>query len=124
MKKKDLKRFRELLKDNLVKKREHIEMLREAGICEDQDPASSGSSVYVTHPADVSGDGAERERLAGLLTRETEAVVAITEALERIDAGTYGVCEECGAEIPAARLEVVPEARYCVRCKDRVEGQR
>lgn len=92
------------------------------GIGDDQDPGSSGSSVYVTHPADISGDSAERERLAGLLTRETETIVAITEALERIDAGTYGVCEGCGDEIPMARLEVVPEARYCIQCKDRVEG--
>jgi RNA polymerase-binding transcription factor DksA len=119
MKKKDLKHFGELLRKNLLKKQEYIEMLRGMGIGDDQDP---GSSVYVTHPADISGDSAERERLAGLLTRETETVVAITEALERIDEGTYGICEGCGGEIPAARLEIVPEARYCVRCKGRVEG--
>jgi RNA polymerase-binding transcription factor DksA len=122
MKKKDLKHFGGLLKENLLKKQEYIEILRGMGIGDDQDPGSSGSSVYVTHPADISGDSAERERLAGLLTRETETIVAITEALERIDVGTYGVCEGCGDEIPAARLEVVPEARYCIQCKDRVEG--
>lgn len=89
---------------------------------DDHDPRSSGSSVYVTHPADISGDSTERERLAGLLTGEAETIVAINEALERIDAGTYGVCEGYGGEILAARLEIVPEARYCVQCKDRVEG--
>ena len=46
----------------------------------------------------------------------------ISEALEKINAGKYGVCEGCGGEIPAARLEIVPEARYCVQCKDQVEG--
>jgi RNA polymerase-binding transcription factor DksA len=119
MKKKDLKRFAELLKENLSKKQEYIEILRGMGIGDDQDSGSAGSSVYVTHPADVSGDSAEKERLAGLLTRETDAVVAITEALEKIDEGIYGVCEGCGEDIPKARLEVVPEARYCVKCKDK-----
>jgi RNA polymerase-binding transcription factor DksA len=46
----------------------------------------------------------------------------ISEALERIDAGTYGVYEGYGGEILAARLEIVPEARYSFQCKDRVEG--
>ena len=93
------------------------------GISDRQDPAYAGSSVYVTHPADVSGDSAERERLAGLLTKETKAVIAITEALEKIDAGTYGICETCGSGIPKARLGVVPEARFCVKCKGRFENK-
>lgn len=122
MRKRELKRFERLLKENLGKKQEYIEILRGMGIGDNQDPDSSGSSVYVTHPADISGDSAERERLAGLLTRETEAIVGITEALEKIGIGSYGTCEACGAEIPKTRLEVVPEARYCVKCKGRFES--
>jgi DnaK suppressor protein len=122
MKKKELKHFTELLKENLAKKQEYIEMLRDMGIGDNQDPGSAGSSVYVTHPADISGDSAEKERLASLLTRETEAIVTITEALEKIDEGVYGICEGCGEVIPTARLEVVPEARYCVKCKDKYEN--
>lgn len=122
MRKRELKRFARLLKEKLQKKQEYIEMLRGMGIGNDEDPISSGSSVYVTHPADVSGDNAEKERLAGLLTRETEAVVEITEALEKIETGTYGICETCGAEIPKPRLDIVPEARFCVECKNRLES--
>jgi len=33
--------------------------------------------------------------------------------------GTYGCCEGCGAEIPVARLEIRPSARYCVPCQER-----
>ena len=41
-------------------------------------------------------------------------------ALERIDAGTYGICESCGKAIPIERLEVLPYSTLCVECASRV----
>lgn len=41
-------------------------------------------------------------------------------ALKKMDKGKYGVCERCGKDIPAARLKILPEARYCVECEERV----
>ena len=38
-------------------------------------------------------------------------------ALEKIKKGKYGICEECGKEIPEERLKVSPEARLCLKCK-------
>jgi DnaK suppressor protein len=43
---------------------------------------------------------------------------AITEALQRLDLGTYGVCASCGRPIPEGRLEVAPHAVTCVECAD------
>jgi DnaK suppressor protein len=40
----------------------------------------------------------------------------VERAIERIDDGTYGVCESCGSQIPIARLEVLPYATMCVTC--------
>jgi RNA polymerase-binding transcription factor DksA len=40
----------------------------------------------------------------------------IEDALDRLSAGRYGRCEQCGAGIPARRLERAPETRYCVSC--------
>jgi len=57
--------------------------------------------------------GAARHRLA--LARA---------ALARIEAGEYGECASCGEEIPAARLEVSPEAALCVECQGRREAGR
>jgi len=42
---------------------------------------------------------------------------AVEDALKRLKAGKYGICEECGKKIPAARLEVLPEARLCMACE-------
>lgn len=41
---------------------------------------------------------------------------ALTDALERVSAGTYGICASCGAPIPTARLELLPGATLCVPC--------
>ena len=41
----------------------------------------------------------------------------IDAALNRLDNGTYGTCEHCGASIPTERLEIVPHARHCVACQ-------
>lgn len=41
----------------------------------------------------------------------------INSALEKIAKGKYGICENCGEEIPIERLETKPEAKYCVACK-------
>lgn len=65
----------------------------------------------------------ERDRELGLLLgdREREKLRNIDEALLKLDEGEYGVCEECGDEIPLGRLKVMPFARYCVRCKSDIE---
>lgn len=40
-------------------------------------------------------------------------------ALVRVRAGTYGNCVECGAAIPAERLEFAPESPFCIKCNER-----
>jgi len=59
----------------------------------------------------------ERDRLVVVASDAQARVAEIDAALARVDAGTYGTCEACGKAIPAARLEVLPEATLCVGCK-------
>lgn len=59
----------------------------------------------------------ERDRLLVVASEAQARMAEIDAALGRIDAGTYGRCEACGKQILEARLEVVPEATLCVRCK-------
>ena len=46
----------------------------------------------------------------------------IAEARERMDLGTYGTCVDCGADIPLARLEVLPFSSRCVSCQEAYEA--
>jgi DnaK suppressor protein len=77
-------------------------------------------------PGDVqfdeeSGEGdtinVERERDLALSAQALAAVEEIDRALAKIDEGTYGVCEQCGEQIPKERLRALPYAALCVRCK-------
>lgn len=46
----------------------------------------------------------------------------VVKALERVDRGDYGICQECGEPIGLARLEVIPYTPYCVGCERKVEA--
>ncbi len=61
----------------------------------------------------------DRERVVALLASARRHLQDVREALARVDAGTYGVCERCGRPIPRERLEALPTARACVSCLDR-----
>jgi DnaK suppressor protein len=77
-------------------------------------------------PGDVqfdeeSGQGdsmnVERERDLALSAQALASIDEIDRALEKIIAGTYGVCEKCGTNIPKERLRALPYAALCVQCK-------
>ncbi len=53
--------------------------------------------------------------------RETTELSEIDAALRRIEAGVYGLCIDCGVEIPAARLHAAPEAMRCIVCQAQME---
>jgi DnaK suppressor protein len=47
----------------------------------------------------------------------------VLDALQRVDNGTYGQCQQCGAPIPKARLDVIPFAPYCIDCERQNEAR-
>ena len=68
---------------------------------------------------DGAGDGSGQPEARALLHRAVAArrmLADVEEALGRLAAGRYGRCEQCGAEIPAGLLALIPETRYCPRC--------
>lgn len=72
-------------------------------------------------PADAGAKAFEREQELALTQNAQDLLLQTECALERIDAGTYGVCESCGKAIGKARLLAFPRAILCVECKQREE---
>lgn len=64
----------------------------------------------------------ERELAEAGAARAGEAIADIELAVQRLEAGTYGVCESCGTRIAFERLEAIPSARFCVTCPGRRWG--
>jgi RNA polymerase-binding protein DksA len=92
------------------------EALRKAG-----GEASGSLSNMPIHMADLGTDNFEQEFTLSLLENEEQALDEIGAALDRIDKGTFGQCEECGKEIPRERLRALPYARRCVACARKLE---
>ncbi len=73
-----------------------------------------------------TGDWASFEQSEGMdyriLEMRYKTYKEIADAFRRLEAGTYGVCERCGEEIPVERLQVEPFARYCVSCLSQIEA--
>ncbi len=81
----------------------------------------SEASAFGMHQADAGSDAYDRDFALSLLSQEQDALYEIEEALKRVDAGTYGVCEMSGKPIPHARLEAIPFARFTVECQTQIE---
>jgi DnaK suppressor protein len=63
----------------------------------------------------------DRSHLLRLRDRDRKLVGKIEDALRRIEAGTFGVCESCGSDISAARLKARPMTTLCIDCKTESE---
>lgn len=73
------------------------------------------------HPAEVGSHSFEQEFTLNLLSNDGDRLTQIEAALEKIADGSYGSCEECGGRIPKARLELIPDVPYCVKCASKLE---
>ena len=119
--KEELKYFENLLNE----KKETL--LQELGYLEDntmrlnaKDGAGDLSS-HAYHLADHATETQDREQAFHLASREGRYLFYIEEAMDRVRAGTYGICKKCGRLIPKARLEAVPTAKMCIDCKSKQE---
>jgi len=81
-------------------------------------------SAVPFHPADLGTDSFEQTLSLALLENESMALREIDLALERMDEGTYGACEDCGNPIGKARLRALPQATLCRACKSLEESSR
>ncbi|MCW5249317.1 MULTISPECIES: TraR/DksA family transcriptional regulator [unclassified Streptomyces] len=71
--------------------------------------------------ADTGSKNITREHELALAANAREMLIQTERALERLDAGTYGLCENCGKPIGKARMQAFPRATLCVECKQKQE---
>ena len=89
-------------------------------------PQGHGEAATETSCGDETDQiviGQERELRFDARDRLVTRVNRIIAALARMNRGEYGVCLECGARIPPARLHALPEVETCVSCQTRMERQ-
>lgn len=79
------------------------------------------SNKPVEDLAELASNNYCEETTIGLIENSSERLEEIIAALQRIDNGTFGSCDECGHEISKDRLRAVPFARQCIACTGRAE---
>jgi RNA polymerase-binding protein DksA len=119
MNKKEAKRFEKLLLNELDRLSNGIRKIEESALHESVRETTGDLYSY----AETGTDNFERETALNIATNESERLRDVTDALKRIEAGTYGVCEGCEEPILKKRLEVFPSARYCVKCQAKLEKE-
>ncbi|MGD1049417.1 MAG: TraR/DksA C4-type zinc finger protein [Candidatus Krumholzibacteriaceae bacterium] len=105
---------------------ERDRILRELGriteaINESAEEQEAAKQSYSNHLADLGTDYMEKEKNYYYADQEGQYLKSIEAALERLDRGEYGLCIECGDLISEKRLEAVPAAELCIKCKDKKE---
>lgn len=113
MRKPDVKAYRSRLLELSLRLRGTIaELDRE--ITEERE-ATGDLAHFGTHNADHDTEFLEVDEAAE--RNEVAILGAVEAALVRVENGTYGTCEECGNEIPRARLDAVPYTAFCAECE-------
>lgn len=116
-----LQRFRERLTEEKQRIEAELAHSRSFDLEEPLTESVQELSGYDNHPADLGSETFEREKDLGLRNNTAEIYQRIGEALERIDNGRYGICEDCGREIDLERLEALPYTTLCIDCQRQEE---
>jgi len=101
--------------------RRRAELAREIQAGAEARKAERGDNV--PDSGELAVENVTRDVAIADIDRDTAELADIDAALDRIEAGTYGRCVECGTAIPPARLQQVPEADRCLPCQQRAENQ-
>lgn len=81
-------------------------------------PEGSESTGSGEHSGDAGSDAYDRDLALSILSKEHDALYEIEQAIIRVEAGSYGICEMSGQKIPHTRLEAIPFCRLTVECQE------
>ncbi len=116
------------LHEQLLRERQQYESeianLESGGTRGDSFQTDEMMDIVDQHPADAASELFEREKNFTLLGNLRESLQTVNDALHKFDAGTYGLCENCGKPIAEKRLRALPEATHCIECQTKMEQQR
>jgi YteA family regulatory protein len=112
----DTDRFREALLEERARVEAALQNLHEetAGTLSED---AGEETAYDNHLADTATETYDRELDYTLEENAEHLLAEIDAALKRIEAGTYGICTNCGKQIPEERLEALPWATLCIDCQ-------
>lgn len=119
----ELEAFREALEGLRARLRGDLSQMTDEALRRDQPDSSGNLSNVPLHMADVGTENYDQEFTLGLIENEQGTLELVHEALNRIEAGTFGRCQECGDLIARPRLQALPYTRHCIQCARQLESR-
>jgi len=120
MTKAERERYRSRLKELARRMNGDVDTLREEAM-QSQGEASGNLSNAPMHLADLGTETFQQELSLSLLEGKTGLLTDVSDALQRLDDGTFGVCENCQQPISKERLDTLPYTRHCIACASRLD---
>jgi RNA polymerase-binding protein DksA len=117
----EMAKFREQLLAEMARLEGELDEIERRTARLDESDRASELSAYEDHPADLASETFEREKDLAIGESVEHLLHKVIGALEKIDRGTYGLCDACGRPIKKARLKALPFATLCLECQDRLE---
>jgi len=118
----EMLKFREQLLAELTRLQAELDEIERRTARMDESDRASELSAYEDHPADLASETFEREKDLAIGESVEHLLHKVISALEKIERGTYGLCDACGRPIKKARLKALPFATLCLECQDRLES--
>jgi DnaK suppressor protein len=121
MKKAEIKVFKEQLLALRARLRGDVTAMADAALKKTRSEANGDLSSMPIHMADIGSDNYEQEFTLSLMQTDEVTLESIEAAIEKIEDGVFGLCEECSNPISKARLNAIPYTPLCIKCAQKLE---
>jgi RNA polymerase-binding protein DksA len=121
MTKAERERYRSQLKELARRMNGDVDTPREEAMQAQGGEASGNLSNAPMHLADLGTENFQQELSLSLLEGKTGLLTDVSDALQRLDDSTFGVCENCQQPISKERLDALPFTRHCIDCASRLD---
>jgi RNA polymerase-binding transcription factor DksA len=122
LKNEDVLAFRQTLELLRSRLRGDLDQMTDEALKRKGPDASGNLSNLPLHMADVGSENYDQEFTLGLIENEQATLEQVQDALNRLDAGTFGRCQECGGGIAKPRLQALPYTKHCIECARKLES--
>jgi RNA polymerase-binding transcription factor DksA len=118
----DTTKFKKMLEEEKERLEAHIKRLDDRASGRDPLNRDVATRDFDELGGDAALDTAERGQSAAIGDNFRELLITVNNALDKIEEGTYGTCDRCGKDIPKKRLEFLPYATMCAKCRKELSG--
>lgn len=113
---------RKALLEEKARLQQDIDAIEDLDASQSLSEEAGEASDFGDHPADAGTATFEREKDLALVATAELLMQKVQRALQKLDEGTYGVCDRCDQKIPVARLKALPSATLCLKCQAMEDG--